>query len=437
MEWNRGSYFNFSIRSVYHYFAVLSVSFHDIHSLFGFFTFLTVASQLVSGTMLAFSLVPEPMIVPIVRNEEDIEDLYTDDFFWLHERGVDLIFIFSYFHLFRKLYLNVFEYENESAWKSGVFTFLIFQVVVFFGLVLCATHLSEITLTIAANIFHTFFMFKGKFYWWIFTDKQLNTDTFIRLAYGHYLIAFYMAYLGLIHGVDMHYDWKNETTFDGLDTEMVWWDEALSNELGHMTDVLIIIAVVCWYMYADPEALSYEIFMWGDIGIVTDVRFYGVAPHWYFRPFMAWLIACPYHRTGIFGLLFFFFSLFFQPVLHGTSEQNNYNKRVLLFTKQKLNRYNMFSASYFNLEMNIYHQITYGLFIGCCLYVASFLPYGRFYNKIGGNIGLINAYMYVFCYLGFPIFRRPVILELFFYSLYTRVNFLRNVTSINSIQRAN
>jgi hypothetical protein len=46
-----------------------------------FFTFLVVANQVVSGTMLAFSLVPEPMIVPIVRDEEDIEDLYTDDFF--------------------------------------------------------------------------------------------------------------------------------------------------------------------------------------------------------------------------------------------------------------------------------------------------------------------------------------------------------------------
>lgn len=114
--------------------------------------------------MLAFSLIPEPMIVPMVRDEEDIEDLYADDFFWLHERGVDLVFIFSYFHLFRKLYLNVFEYENEAAWKSGVFTFLIFQVVVFLGLVLCCTHLSEITLTIAANILHTFFAFKGKFY---------------------------------------------------------------------------------------------------------------------------------------------------------------------------------------------------------------------------------------------------------------------------------
>jgi hypothetical protein len=51
----------------------------------------------------------------MVREEEDLEDLYADDFFWLHERGVDLVFIFSYIHLFRKLYLNVFEYENEAA----------------------------------------------------------------------------------------------------------------------------------------------------------------------------------------------------------------------------------------------------------------------------------------------------------------------------------
>jgi hypothetical protein len=65
--------------------------------------------------MLSFSLIPEPMFIPMVREEEDLEDLYADDFFWLHERGVDLVFIFSYIHLFRKLYLNVFEYENEAA----------------------------------------------------------------------------------------------------------------------------------------------------------------------------------------------------------------------------------------------------------------------------------------------------------------------------------
>ena len=41
---------------------------------------LTMTFQLISGVMLSFSLVAEPMIVPIVK-EEDIKDLYIDDFF--------------------------------------------------------------------------------------------------------------------------------------------------------------------------------------------------------------------------------------------------------------------------------------------------------------------------------------------------------------------
>jgi hypothetical protein len=59
----------------------MAVSFHDFNSLLGFFVFLVIGSQLVSGVMLAFSLIPEPMLIPMVRDEEDIEDLYTEDFF--------------------------------------------------------------------------------------------------------------------------------------------------------------------------------------------------------------------------------------------------------------------------------------------------------------------------------------------------------------------
>ena len=336
MAWYQRTYFNLNIGNLIKYFSILTVSFHDIHSLFGFCILLVVFSQLISGTMLSFSLVPESMMVPIVRDEEDLEDMYTDDFFWIHERGVDLLFIFSWLHLCRKLYINAFEYEHEIAWKSGVFTFMILQVVTFFGLVLCCTHLSEITLTIAANVVHTVFLFHGKFYWWIFTDKNLNTDTLIRLAYGHYLSAFYMAYLGLLHGIDMHYDWKNESSYDGLEVEMSWWDEALSNELGSFIELVFLLNIVCWWLYPEPESLSYEIFMWGDIGLISDVRFYGVAPHWYFRPYMAWLIVCPHHKTGIFGLLYLFLVLFHQPTLHGINENNLYYKRRLLFSINKI-----------------------------------------------------------------------------------------------------
>jgi hypothetical protein len=43
--------------------------------------FAVILSQLVSGTMLSFSLVPEATSIPMSREEEDLEDLFIDDFF--------------------------------------------------------------------------------------------------------------------------------------------------------------------------------------------------------------------------------------------------------------------------------------------------------------------------------------------------------------------
>lgn len=377
--------------------------------------------------MLAFSLIPEPMLIPMVREEEDVENLYTDDFFWLHERGVDLLFIFSYFHLFRKLYLNNFEYEQEAAWKSGMFTFLILQVVVFMGLVLCCTHLSDITLSIAANIYDTFFFGKGKFYWWIFTSKDLNTDTIIRLAYLHYVLAFFLSYLGLIHGIDMHYDWKNESNLDGLETEMVWFDEALSSELGAIIEYAIIIMFICFIVYPEPEALSYEFFMWGDIGLISDPRFLSVAPHWYFRPFMSWLTVCPFHKTGIFGLLFYFFILFYQPVIHGANEQGLFSQKNTFFFNFFSSKRDILLPKYYSVEDNLLHQFTFWIFLCSALYVTSYLPYGRFYTRINGNFGTLGSFMYIFIYLSNTSLRRPIITELFFYNLFSKINFLKNI----------
>ena len=332
----------------------MTTSYPGTFALMGFFTLLIVTSQLATGTMLSFSLIPESMMIALVRDEEEAEVLYIDDTFWLHERGVDLTFIFLYLHLLRKLYINAFEFEQAAAWKSGVFTFLIFQLVVFCGLVLCCTHLSEITLTIAANILHTFAMFKTKVYWWFFTDKQLNTDTAIRLAYAHYVAGFYMFYLAVIHALDMHHDWKSESSHDGGDAEISWWDEVFSFETFKFVFSVCVFIYFAWVWFAPNEALSYEIFMWGDVGLVPDVRYYGVAPHWYFRPFMAWLIACPYHKTGIFGLIFFFLVLFFQYNLHGVNEQNYYTTKVSAFFKFFYKKNGLFAQIFSNVETNLY-----------------------------------------------------------------------------------
>lgn len=399
-----GAYYKWNVKNLFNYFKILTLKYHFTAAVLGFCILMSIVSQLVSGIMVSFSLIPEPMLIPIVRDEEDLEDLYTDDFFWVHERGVDLVFIFSYCHLLRKLYIGVFNFEQEFAWKSGVFSFMLFQAVTFFGLVLCCTHLSDITLSIACNIMHTFFFFKGKAYWWLFTDKTLNSDTLVRLAYLHYILAFYLFFLGFSHSIDMHYDWKFDAQCDGIDTEIQWFDEAIASELSSLLDLLVIVMIGGLLFYSEPEALSYEIFMWGDIGLVTDVRFFGVAPHWYFRPFMAWLTVCPMHLTGIFGLLMFFFALYHQVTLTGTSD---------FMPKQQLTRRPLASSQVyidpraFNADTSFLDHIMFVVFAMALLYTGSFLPAGRYYHRVYGNFGILVSYYYVLAYLVFPAIRYP------------------------------
>jgi hypothetical protein len=62
----------------------------------------------------------------------------------------------------------------------------------------------------------------------------------------------------------------------------------------------------------------------------------------------------------------------------------------------------------------------------CCLYGASFLPYGRFYNRLGGNWGFLLADIFILCYLAFPFLRRPLLLEYYMYYVYINTHQISN-----------
>jgi len=68
----------------------------------------------------------------------------------------------------------------------------------------------------------------------------------------------------------------------------------------------------------------------------------------------------------------------------------------------------------------------------CCLYTASFLPYGRFYNRLGGNVGSLGAFMYVFSYLTFPFLRKPFTLESVKLFYFVKINYLVNLFAQNN-----
>lgn len=349
------------------------------------------------------------MYIPLVREEEDCENLYTDDFFWLHERGVDFVIVFLFLHLLRKLYIHVYNFEQEVAWKSGAFLFVVMQAVIFFGLVLCCTHLSDITLTIAVNAFNTFCLFIGKLYWILFPDQTLNSDTVIRLAYLHYIVAILVAYFAIYHGIDMHYDWKTDAVHNAVPQELNWFEEVLLNEVGVFLNIMGLFLIAVIFLYSEPEALNYELFMWGDIGMVTDIRFFGVAPHWYFRPYMGWLVACPFHYIGLAGLISFFLIFYFQPNI--TQYLNTLNLESV--KTLSLNVYNII-VNFTGLDLKfsdsidyrgLFFKVTFSLFLISVWYTFSYLPYGRFFNRLGGNEVSLYVYSYLYLYLGTLIFR--------------------------------
>ena len=350
---------------------------HRTITVLGVILLITFALQLLSGVMVSFSLYSDPMNIPMSRSEEDMEDLYTDDFFWLHERGVDYIFIFIFAHMLRKFHLASYTKAQEGAWKTGSFLFLFLHVVTFFGLVLCCTHLSEVTLTIAANILASVVAKYGKIYWWFFPNKELNVDTVIRMMYGHYVTAFVLFVIAVYHSLEMHYDWKDTHYDEQQKTELSWWDDALKGEIfGFIKYYLFLFFLSRWY-YTKFEPLSIELFMWGDTGAISDIRFYGVTPHWYFRAYMSWLVVCPHHYLGLIGLLIFMVSIYFQPNL------KELKTTVILFLE----------------ELSLvkkYHNVT---FIAAIMFSASYLPYGKFFNRLGGNIATLFSFLFILYFL--------------------------------------
>lgn len=281
--------------------------------------------QIFTGLVLSSSFLPEAVTAVPSREEEDIENLVIDDFFWLHEQGVSIIFILLLIHGLYKMYLGLYDHEVELAWKSGVMLFVLIQVVLFFGLSLTTSHLSEITVMITVNAFDLLCWPFREVLAIILPSEFLDTDMLLRLSWAHYISPFFVLMLAYAHIDDLHYDWKDDNEWKGVSFQIYWWDDGFFAELSKLLDFCILMFCFVSLYYLHPDSLMYDFFSWGDIGIETDVRFLGVSPHWYFRPYMAWLVVCPHFWFSMFGLFFFFIVLYYQVTLFGYTDQGSYN----------------------------------------------------------------------------------------------------------------
>lgn len=92
---------------------------------------------------------------------------------------------------------------------------------------------------------------------------------------------------------------------------------------------------------------------------------------------MAWLVACPHHYIGLAGIGLFMGAVYFQPNIKAAVA------RTLLLIKE------------FAL-VNKWHT---GAFIASIAYSASYLPHGKFFNRIGGNPAGLASFLFILYYL--------------------------------------
>jgi len=58
-----------------------------------------------------------------------------------------------------------------------------------------------------------------------------------------------------------------------LQCNIVWIDKTLLNKIGTCKEFMMLTTLISFYMFANPQALTYENFMWGDIGFIVYIRF--------------------------------------------------------------------------------------------------------------------------------------------------------------------
>ena len=67
---------------------------------------LAIVVQIFSGFFLGWYFIPEPGLVVELREEMFNDTRYGYEVYSMHVRGVDVIFVLSYLHILKKIYLK-------------------------------------------------------------------------------------------------------------------------------------------------------------------------------------------------------------------------------------------------------------------------------------------------------------------------------------------
>ena len=371
----------------------LLLPFSSTTSIIGFMLLLTIGMQLISGFFLGWYYIPEPGLVIELREEMFNDTRFGVEVFYMHVRGVDTIFVLSYLHILKKIYIKNYIVSDSDGWLIGGYAFFWLHIIVFFGISLSATHLSDLTLTIGANIFWSLLNFTYKTYYILFTNKHLNTDQLTRFMLFHYFTPWFYLYLIQVHVMFCHESWDTDsgenTIEDKSSTYIAWFYDAFLKEIQDAWFWTQFVFVYFVLHHFNASTVTYHFFERWNISELDEIRFYGVAPHWYFRPLMGLLTITPTHYEGLLWMGMWFLLLAAMPLVNSF-----YNSGVKYL-------------SVIPAQNSLVQTSAFIIFMLSMYCAASMLPCGRYYyDPEGGYVGnpwVKFSYQYSYLYLAWFI----------------------------------
>jgi hypothetical protein len=291
------------------------------------------------------------------------------------------------------MYLKNYVTAESDGWLLGGYAFFWFHYIVALGISLSATHLSDLTLTIIANIFWSVFNFTYKTYYIIFTNKHLNTDQLTRLMILHYFTPWYYLYLVKLHVLFCHESWDSDSGEaiyeDKSGTYVAWFYDAFLKEIQDAWYWSLYVFVYFMIHHFDANTVNYHFFERWNISELDEIRFYGVAPHWYFRPLMGLLVVSPSHYEGLMWMGLWFVLLASLPIIYNMYHSNNSAFHII------------------PMQVSTIQTLAFVTFMLSMYCTASMLPCGQYYYAPeGGYVGnpwVKFSYQYAYLYLAWII----------------------------------
>ena len=267
---------------------------------FGGILFLCLASQIITGIVLAMHYQPSD-----VAAFGSIEHIRRDvNYGWmirnLHAVGASMFFIAAYIHLFRGLYYGSYKAPREILWILGVIIILLMMATAFMGYVLPWGQMSFWGATVITNLFSALdTIWNGlgtAIVEWLWGGYSVSGVTLNRFYSLHYLMPFVLTGVVILHVWALHVVGQNNPT--GVEIQqpsdsVPMYPYATSKDIVGMFAFLILFA---WFAFFLPDYLGHSDNYIEANPLVTPPH---IVPEWYFLPFYAILRAFTGSFLGI------------------------------------------------------------------------------------------------------------------------------------------